>query len=153
MRAASNEAEVFAETEGGDALLERSAMAMLEILEKSFETKPAGDAGFDFRELFGGEFFPARTDGGVVTEAAKEELDFREGEAHFAGKANEQDAVESVGGIAALAAEAMRGSEEAEFFVVADGGGVDAGAVGKFTDFHGRFLWTADSHISWQDQL
>jgi hypothetical protein len=47
---------------------------MLEILQKGFETEPAGDAGFDFGELFGGEFFPARPDGGLVAEAVEEEL-------------------------------------------------------------------------------
>jgi len=30
----------------------------------------------------------------------------------------------------------MRGSEEAEFFVVADGRGVEACAMGELTDFH-----------------
>ena len=117
-------------------MLERSAVAMLEILQKGFETEPAGDAGFDFGELFGGEFFPARPDGGLVAEAVEEELDFREGEAHFSGETDEEDAVESFRGIAALAAGAMRGSEEAEFFVVADGRGVEACAMGELTDFH-----------------
>jgi len=109
---------------------------MLKILEKSFEPEPAGDAGFDFGELAGGEFFPARADGGVVAEAVEEELDLGKGEAHFACETDEQDAVESVGGIAALAAGAVRRSKEAEFFIVADGGGVKAGPMGEFTDFH-----------------
>jgi hypothetical protein len=50
----------------------------------------------------------------------------------------------------------MRGSEEAEFFVVADGGGVEAGAVGKFTDFHGAPFedWGANpSRIGSADQF
>ena len=85
-------------------MLEGSAVAMLKVLEKSFQTKRAGDAGLDFGELSGGELFPAGADGGVVTEAVEEELDFREGEAHFSGETDEEDAVESVGGIAALAA-------------------------------------------------
>jgi len=110
----SDKAEIFAEAEGGDALLERSAMAILKLLEKGFETEGTGDAGFDFGELSGGELFPARADGSVVTEAAEEELDFREGETHFSGEADEQDAVERVEGIAALAASTVRRSEEAE---------------------------------------
>ena len=113
---------------------------MLKLLEKGFETEGAGDAGFDLGEFSGGELFPARADGSVVAEAVEEELDFREGEAHFSGEADEQDAVERVRRIAALAAGAMRGSEEAEFFVVADGGGAEACATGEFTDFHGCFL-------------
>lgn len=106
----SDEAEVFAEAEGGDALFEGGAAAVEEALEKSFEAKRTGDAGFDFGELSGGEFFPAWADGGAVAEAAKEEFDFGKGETHFSGEADEQDAVESVGGIAALAAGAVRGS-------------------------------------------
>jgi hypothetical protein len=66
----------------------------------------------------------------------QEELDLTESKAHVAGKADEQDAVEGLTRIAALATDAMRRSEEAAFFVVADGGGAKAGAAGKFTDFH-----------------
>jgi hypothetical protein len=72
----------------------------------------------------------------VVAEAVEEELDFGEGEAHFSGETDEEDAVESVGGIAALAAGAMSRSEQAESLVVANGGGVEAGAMGELTDFH-----------------
>jgi hypothetical protein len=92
----------------------------------------------DFDELASGEFFPARTDRSVVAEAVEEELDFGEGETHFGGKANEEDARKGVTGIAALAAEALRRGEETEFFVVADGGGVKAGGRGKLADFHLR---------------
>jgi len=113
---------------------------MPKVLEKSFEAKPAREAGFDFGELSGGEFFPARADGSVVAEAVEEELDFGEGETHFAREANEHDAVEGFAGIAALVAGAMRRSEQTEFFVVADGGGVEACAMGEFTDFHGCSL-------------
>jgi hypothetical protein len=44
--------------------------------------------------------------------------------------------MEGVAGVAALAAGALGRGEKAEFFVVADGGGVEAGASGEFTDFH-----------------
>jgi hypothetical protein len=47
--------------------------------------------------------------------------------------------MERLAGIAALTAEALGRSEEAAFFVVADGGGVEAGADGEFTDFHFSF--------------
>ena len=137
---AGDEAKVFAKAQGSDALLEGSAVAMLKVLEKSLETEPAGDAGVDFGEFSGGEFFPARADRCVVAKTVEEELDFREGEAHFAGEADEEDAVEGARGIASLATGAMRRSEQAELFVVADGGSVKAGAKGEFTDFHGGFL-------------
>lgn len=111
MGAVGDEPEVFAEAEGGDALFEGGAAAMLKILQKSFEAKRASDAGFDFGELAGGEFFPARADGSVVAEAVEEEFDFGERKTHFAGKTNEQHSVEGVRGIAALAAGAVRGRE------------------------------------------
>lgn len=149
VRTAGDEAEVLAEAEGGDALLEGSAAAAEKALEKSFEAKPTGNAGFDLGELLGGKFFPARADGCVVAKAAEEEFDFRQGETHFSGEANEQDAVESVWGITALAAGAVRRSEEAESFVVADGGGVKACAVGEVADSHNAPLqnWAFGSFI------
>src|SRR6266699_2249987 len=72
----------------------------------------------------------------VIAEAAEEELDFAEGETHVSGEADEEDAREGVTGIAALAAEALGRNEEPEFFVVADGGGVEAGGRGELADFH-----------------
>jgi hypothetical protein len=135
-----DEAEVFAEAEGGDALLKGGAAAAEKPLEKSLEANGAGDAGFDLGEFSRGEFFPAGANWSVVAKAVEEEFDFGKGETHFYGEADEQDTVEGVGGIAALAAGAVRRSEEAEFFVVADGGGVEACAVSEFADFHGCFL-------------
>ena len=87
--AVGDEAEVFAEAKGGDTLLEGGAAAVEQALEKGFETEGAGDVVFDLGEFFGGEFFPARADRGIVAEAAEEELDFAEGEAHLAGKADQ----------------------------------------------------------------
>ena len=92
--------------------------------------------GFDFGQFSSGELFPARADGGIVAEAAEEQLDFTEREAHLAREANELDAVESVRRIAALAAGAVGRSEEAEFLVVADGGSVESGAASEFSNFH-----------------
>jgi hypothetical protein len=64
-------------------------MAAVETLEEGFESERARDVLFHFDEFAGGEFFPAGADGSVVTEAAEEELDFGEGEAHVAGEADE----------------------------------------------------------------
>jgi hypothetical protein len=110
---------------------------MEEALEKGFELERAGDILLDFDEFSGGEFFPARADGRIVPEAAEEQLDFVEGEAHFGGEADEKDAGEGVARIAALAAEALWRGKQAAFFVVANGGGVEAGAAGELADFHG----------------
>lgn len=111
-------------------------MAAAEALQEPFEFEGAGDVLFDFGELPGGEFFPARADGSIVAEAAEEELDFGEGKSHFAGEADEEDTMNGVGGITTLAAETLGRGEEAHFLVIADGGGVKVGAAGKLADFH-----------------
>jgi hypothetical protein len=130
------ESQVGTEAEALDADLKRRAMAAEEALEKRFELEGAGDVLIDFGEFPGGEFFPARTDSSVFAEAAEEEFDFGEGKAHVAGEADQENAVEGVFGVAALAAKTLGRGEEAALFVVADGGGVDAGAAGEFADFH-----------------
>jgi hypothetical protein len=132
-------AQVFAESEAVDASLERGAVAAEEALEKRFELERTGDVLIHFGELSGREFCPARADGGVVAETAEEELDIRESETHFTGEADEERAIEGLAGITALAAGAVGRSEKPHFFVVTDGGGVEVGAAGEFTDFHLRF--------------
>ena len=134
--AVGEEAHVFAEAEGADTLPKRSAMATKKTMEKGFEFEGTGNALFDFGELAGGKFFPARADGSVIAKATEEELDLDKSEAHVAGEADEKDAIEGVGRIAALTADALGRSEEAALFVIADGGGVEASAAGEFTDFH-----------------
>jgi len=99
--------ELGAEAEAIDAELEGGTTAAEEALEEGFEFEGACDVLLDFGELPVGEFFPAGTDGGVVGEAAEEKLDFGEGEAHVAGKANEENAMEGVAGVAALAAKTL----------------------------------------------
>jgi hypothetical protein len=116
--------QVGAEAEALDADLKRGAAAMQQVLEERFEAEGTLDVGFDFGEFAMGEFFPAWADRGVVAEAAEEKLDFGEGETHIAGKANEESAVDGVARIAALAAAALGRDQKAEFFVVANGGGV-----------------------------
>src|SRR5229473_4294501 len=83
-------AEFGAKAEAIDAELERGAVAMEEALEEGFELEGAGDVLIDLDEFAGGEFFPARADRGVVSEAAKEELDFGESETHIGGEAAEE---------------------------------------------------------------
>jgi hypothetical protein len=129
-------AKFRAEAEAVDAELEGGTVAAKEALNEEFEFEGAGDVLIDFDEFPGGKFFPAGADGGVITEPVEEELDFGEGEAHVGGEADEEDAMEGVAGIAALAAEPLGRGEEAAFLIVADGGGVEVGASGEFTDFH-----------------
>lgn len=83
------------------------------------------DAALDFDEFAARQFLPTRADRGIVAQTVEKKSNFIEGEAHVAGEANKQDAVESVWWIAALAARAMGRSKETGFFVIADGGGVE----------------------------
>ncbi len=133
---ALEETKVWAEAEAIDAKLEGGATAVEEALEEGFEFKGAGDVLLDFDEFACGEFFPARTDLHVLVETVKKEPDFAEGEAHVGGKTDEEHAIEGVARVAALASEALGRGKQAEFFVVADGGGVETGVAGKFTYFH-----------------
>ena len=119
-----------------NALLERRAVAVAQASQERFELKRPGDVLVDFDEFASGEFSPARADGSVVAEAAEEELDFGEGKAHVTGEADQKDAMDGVGRVMALSAEPLGCREEAAFFVVADGGGVEVGAAGELADFH-----------------
>ena len=109
---------------------------MEEILEKGFQAESAGDAVSNLGELLGGEFSPAPADRSIIPEAAEEKLDFCERETHLAGKANQQDAVESVRGVTTLAADTVGRGEQAKPFIVADGRSSETGAVSKLADFH-----------------
>lgn len=111
-------------------------MAAQKPLKERLKFERAGNVLFNFDEFPGGEFFPARADGDVVAEAVEEELDFSECEAHVGGETDQEDAMERVARVATLAADPLWHGEEAEFFVVTDGGGVEVGAGGEFTDFH-----------------
>jgi hypothetical protein len=134
--AACEAAEVGTKAETLDADLQRSAMAVQEMLEKGFQAERALETLIDLGDLPMRELFPARADRRVVAKAMKEELDLAESEIHLACEADEEHAVKGVCGVAALAADALGGSEEAHFFVIADGGGVEPGAGGEFPDLH-----------------
>jgi hypothetical protein len=107
-----------------------------ETAHEFFKALGARDHLLHFEDFAGGEFLPARADGSGFADAAQEDADFVEGEAHFSSEANEKDAVEGFFGIAALAARTDRSGQEFDFFVLADGGSVEAGVFCEFTDFH-----------------
>jgi len=111
---------------------------MEEITKESSKFESPSNALLDFDQLLRGEFLPARGGRSVFAEAVQEKSDFSETEAHFAGEANEQDAVERFRRIAPMAVEAMRRREQALRFVVADGGSIEACTSSKFADLHGR---------------
>ena len=111
-------------------------MTVEEALEKGLELEGARDVLIDFDELASSELFPARADGSIVAETAEEKLDFAEGEAHVSGEADQEHARKGIACVAALAACALGRGEQTAFFVVADGGGVEAGGAGELADFH-----------------
>jgi hypothetical protein len=129
-------AEPRAQAEAGDALVELYAAAVLQAAKEFEEALRFGQALFQFGDFGGGKFAPARGYRSVFTEAVEEEFDFGEGEIHFRRETDEQDAVQRVGGIAALAVEAIRGGQQAELFIVANGRSIDSGVFGEFSDFH-----------------
>lgn len=133
---AAEGAEAGAEAEAGDALVKLDAATVLEAAEKFEEALRLSQTLLHFCDFAGGEFAPAGGDWRVFAEAVEEKLHFGEREIHFAGEADEQKAVEGVGGIATLAVDAVGRSEQTDLFVVADGGGVEVGAGGEFSDFH-----------------
>jgi len=106
------------------------------MLEEVLEAERALYVAFDFGDFAMSEILPAWTDRRVGTKALKEEPDFIQTEVHFAGKPDKQEAVESFSRIAALPVDASGGTEQPHFLVIADGGGVEAGAGGEFADFH-----------------
>src|SRR5215475_11827631 len=127
---------IGAEFEAPDAFVERRALAVGEAAHEFFEAAGAGDEFAEIEDFAGGEFFPARADGSGFANATQEDTDVVERKSHFAGEANQEDAVEGFGGVTALAVCARRCGEQADFFVIADGGGVEAGLLGERADFH-----------------
>ena len=109
---------------------------MGEAAHQPFEAAGAGDEFSEVEDLARGEFFPASADGSSFANAAEEDADVVERKSHFAGEADEEHAVECLGRIVALAAGTRWRGEKADFFVVADGGSVEAGLLSESTDFH-----------------
>jgi hypothetical protein len=117
-------AQAGTEAEALDTDLERAAAAMEQILEEGFQAEGTLDVVLNFGDFAMSEFFPAGADGSIVAEAAKKKLDFGEREAHIASEPDQQGVADGIARIAALAAAALKRGQEAEFFIVADGGGV-----------------------------
>jgi len=115
---------IFAELQTADAFSERGAVAVLEAAHQFFEATSASDDVAHFEDFTLGEFFPAWTDRSSFADAAEERFDFGKRETHLAGEFDEEDAIERLGRVVALAAAAGRRGEQADFFVVADGGGI-----------------------------
>ena len=101
-------AEAGAQAQSRDTPVELDAAAVLEAFEELEEALGLREAVPHFGDFAGGELAPAGGDRRVFAETVEEEFDFCEGEIHFAGEADEQDTVEGVGGVAALAADAVR---------------------------------------------
>jgi hypothetical protein len=88
--------------------MELNAMAMLQALQEIDQAFCKFLALLQVGDLAGREFTPARRDWGVFAEAVEEESDFGEGEVHLGREADQQDSIEGIAGIAALAGDAFR---------------------------------------------
>jgi hypothetical protein len=101
-----------------------------QVLEQGFQAARAFQDRLDFLDFAMSEFSPAGASRRIVAEAVEEQLYLAERGAHFAGEADQEHAVESLTGIAALTAGAPGRRKKTEFFIVADRGSVEAGAKG-----------------------
>jgi len=109
---------------------------MGEAAHELFKAASTSDEFAEVEDFASCEFFPSRAYGSGFADAAEEDADVVEREAHFAGETNEKNAVESFRRVATLAACAGRGGKKADFFVIADGGSGEAGLLSKSADFH-----------------
>lgn len=110
------------------------------MLEEGLQAAGAVDRFLYFGELTLREFFPARPDGSVLFHSAQEQFDFGQGEAHFGSKANQQNAVQGFGGVAALVAVTLGYWKQANLFVVANRRGIQFGATCQLPYFHNVFF-------------
>jgi len=124
------------ELEALDAFVERRAVAIREAAHEFFEAASVNDEFAEVENFAGGKFFPTRANGSGFANAAEEDADVVEREAHFTGKANEENTIEGFGGVAALSAGTRRRGKKTDFFVVADSGSVEAGLLSESADFH-----------------
>jgi len=99
-------------------------VAVREAAQEFFKTMRASHHLAHFTDFAHGEFFPARTNRSGFTNAAEECFDFGKREPHFACEFDEENAIERFGRVAALATAADGGWEQADFFVIANGGRV-----------------------------
>jgi len=116
--------------------MKRRAAAIRKTAHELFKTTRTSNEFTEVYDFSRSELLPARADGRIFTNAAEEDADFAKGKTHFAGEANEEYAIEGFRGIAALATCARWRWKKADFFVIPDGGSVEACLPGKSADFH-----------------
>jgi hypothetical protein len=80
--------------------------------------------------------FPSRSDWGFIPQASEKKLDLIQGKTHITGEPDEENTVESIGGILPLTIRAIRSAKKATLFVVPDGRSVEASAPSEFSNFH-----------------
>jgi len=94
------------------------------------------DGFVDLGDFRMGQFFPAGTYRGAITQAAEEDFDFGECEVHFRGETDEEHAIQGVNGVTPLAAYAVGCFENAHPFVIANRGWFEVRASGEFANLH-----------------
>src|SRR5216683_2765573 len=100
------------------------------MFEKGFELARTLDAGVDLLDFAVGQFSPAGSDGNVVSQATEKNLNLRQGKAHIAGEADEQQTTEGVTGVAPLIALAVGCGDNAQLLVITNGGSTKASIFG-----------------------
>jgi hypothetical protein len=106
------------------------------VLDERLKAARAPDRFVELFDFVMGQFPPGWANRGPVLQAVEEDFDLAKGKAHIAGEADEEYAGHNISGISALAPNPVRNREKAAFFVVADGGGVEAGVAGKLSNLH-----------------
>ena len=106
------------------------------MFEERFQAARAANIFFDFLDLPERQSLPTRTRWGVFPQAVEKKLNLAQGKPHGARETDEEHTVEGVLAVAPLAAGALRCSEKAAFFVVADSGSVAVGAAGELSYLH-----------------
>ncbi len=117
-----------------DACLQRQAVAHERCFEESFHPLGLADECLNFRQFLFRERLPTRPRGRFRAEAMQERGDFRDGEAHPLRHADDRQALQNVLVVATATIDARWYREQADAFVVADGGGANAHAPCNIRD-------------------
>jgi hypothetical protein len=106
------------------------------MFEERFKPPRTADVLINLVNLPMSQSFPAWSDWGFIPQAIEKKLDLIQGKTHITGEPDEENAVESIGGIPPLTIRAMRSAKKATLFVVADRRSVEASAPSEFSNFH-----------------
>ena len=114
--------------------VERVAVAAGGYRQPAFHRRCAFDQGLDFGELALGEVAYLLVGGTPLSAGGQQRPRVVEGEPGALGDVNHSEALDGLLGVAALAAAALGLGKDARALVIADRGGIDAGAGSDLAD-------------------